>query len=148
MKKEVVFQGLKFLGFSVTAGIIQIGTFTLMNELMTVPYWPAYLTSLILSILYNFTLNRKFTFKSHNNIPFAMFLVLCYYAVFTPLSTLWGDALTEIGWNEYIVLGGTMIINFVTEFLYQKFVVFRVKKKEILIQKSTASNETVESIKE
>ena len=148
MKKEVVFQGLKFLGFSVTAGIIQIGTFTLMNELMTVPYWPAYLTSLILSILYNFTLNRKFTFKSHNNIPFAMFLVLCYYAVFTPLSTLWGDALTEIGWNEYIVLGGTMIINFVTEFLYQKFVVFRVKKKEVLIQKSTASNETVESIKE
>ncbi len=134
MKKEVVFQGLKFLGFSVTAGIIQIGTFTLMNELMTVPYWPAYLTSLILSILYNFTLNRKFTFKSHNNIPFAMFLVLCYYAVFTPLSTLWGDALTEIGWNEYIVLGGTMIINFVTEFLYQKFVVFRVKKKEVLIQ--------------
>ena len=77
-----------------------------------------------------------------------MFLVLCYYAVFTPLSTLWGDALTEIGWNEYIVLGGTMIINFVTEFLYQKFVVFRVKKKEVLIQKSTASNETVESIKE
>lgn len=148
MKKEVVFQGLKFLGFSVTAGIIQIGTFTLMNELMTVPYWPAYLTSLILSILYNFTLNRKFTFKSHNNIPFAMFLVLCYYAVFTPLSTLWGDALTEIGWNEYIVLGGTMIINFVTEFLYQKFVVFRVKKKEVLIQKSTASNETVETIKE
>lgn len=148
MKKEVVFQGLKFLGFSITAGIIQIGTFTLMNELMTVPYWPAYLTSLILSILYNFTLNRKFTFKSHNNIPFAMFLVLCYYAVFTPLSTLWGDALTEIGWNEYIVLGGTMIINFVTEFLYQKFVVFRVKKKEVLIQKSTASNETVETIKE
>ncbi len=148
MNKDVVFQGLKFLGFSITAGIIQIGTFTLMNELMTVPYWPAYLTSLILSILYNFTLNRKFTFKSHNNIPFAMFLVLCYYAVFTPLSTLWGDALTNIGWNEYIVLGGTMIINFVTEFLYQKFVVFRVKNKEILIQKSTASNETVESVNE
>ena len=130
INKQVIFQGLKFLGFSIGAGVIQIGSFTLMNELLTVPYWPAYLTSLILSILFNFTLNRKFTFKSHNNVPFAMFLVLCYYAVFTPLSTLWGDALTNIGWNEYIVLGGTMIINFVTEFLYQKFVVFRVKNKD------------------
>ena len=130
INKQVIFQGLKFLGFSIGAGVIQIGSFTIMNELLTVPYWPAYLTSLILSILFNFTLNRKFTFKSHNNVPFAMFLVLCYYAVFTPLSTLWGDALTNIGWNEYIVLGGTMIINFVTEFLYQKFVVFRVKNKD------------------
>ena len=130
-KKDFFKQALKFLLFSITAGVIQIVTFTLMNEFMGVTYWPAYLTSLVLSVLYNFTLNRKFTFKAHNNIPLAMFLVACYYAVFTPLSTLWGDALTNIGWNEYIVLGGTMVINFVTEFLFQKYVVYRKANKKV-----------------
>lgn len=122
-------QALKFLGFSVTAGLIQILSFTLMNELLTISYWPAYLTSLVLSILYNYILNRKFTFKSSNNVPFSMFLVFLYYLVFTPLSTLWGEALTkQAGWNEYLVLALTMVINFVTEFLYQRYVVFRKKK--------------------
>ena len=122
-------QALKFLGFSVTAGLIQILSFTLMNELLTISYWPAYLTSLVLSVLYNYILNRKFTFKSSNNVPFSMFLVFLYYLVFTPLSTLWGEALTKhAGWNEYLVLALTMVINFVTEFLYQRYVVFRKKK--------------------
>ncbi len=122
-------QALKFLGFSVTAGLIQILSFTLMNELLTISYWPAYLTSLVLSVLYNYILNRKFTFKSSNNVPFSMFLVFLYYLVFTPLSTLWGEALTkQAGWNEYLVLALTMVINFVTEFLYQRYVVFRKKK--------------------
>ncbi len=122
-------QVLKFLGFSVTAGLIQILSFTLMNELLTISYWPAYLTSLVLSVLYNYILNRKFTFKSSNNVPFSMFLVFLYYLVFTPLSTLWGEALTkQAGWNEYLVLALTMVINFVTEFLYQRYVVFRKKK--------------------
>lgn len=88
-------------------------------------YWPAYLIALLVSVLYNFTLNRRFTFKSAANIPIAMIKVLMYYAVFTPLSTWWGDALTAIGWNDYIVLAGTMIINFVTEFLYCRFFVYR-----------------------
>lgn len=122
-------QALKFLGFSVTAGLIQILSFTLMNELLTISYWPAYLTSLVLSVLYNYILNRKFTFKSSNNVPFSMFLVFLYYLVFTPLSTLWGEALTkQAGWNEYLVLALTMVINFVTEFLFQRYVVFRKKK--------------------
>lgn len=122
-------QALKFLGFSVTAGLIQILSFTLMNELLTISYWPAYLTSLVLSVLYNYIMNRKFTFKSSNNVPFSMFLVFLYYLVFTPLSTLWGEALTkQAGWNEYLVLALTMVINFVTEFLYQRYVVFRKKK--------------------
>lgn len=128
-------QALKFLVFSITAGIIQIGSFTLMNELLTIPYWPAYLTSLILSVLFNYVFNRKYTFKSSNNVPISMLLVFGYYAVFTPLSTLWGEALTQVGWNEYIVLAGTMVINFITEFLWQRFVVFRKKK-------TTLNNET------
>ena len=134
--KKNLFQMLKFLFFSIGAGIIQILSFTLMNELMTIPYWPAYLTSLVLSIIFNFTFNRHFTFKSSNNIPIAITKVVIYYAIFTPLSTLWGDALTNIGWNEYIVLGGTMIINFVTEFLYQRFFVFSPKynKKQPITQ--------------
>ncbi len=125
---EYLKQALKFLGFSVTAGIIQIASFTLMNELLTIPYWPAYLTSLVLSVLFNYTVNRKFTFKASNNIALSMSLVLIYYAIFTPLSTLWGEALTRIGWNEYLVLALTMVINFITEFLYQRYIVFKRKK--------------------
>jgi uncharacterized membrane protein len=79
----------------------------------------------VLSVVWNFTFNRRYTFKSSANIPKAMTLVFLYYVVFTPLSTWWGDALTNLGWNEYIVLGGTMVINFVTEFLFQCFIVFR-----------------------
>ncbi len=143
LDKAFFMQALKFLGFSITAGIIQILSFTLLNELCAFPYWPAYIISLLLSVIYNFTLNRKFTFKAHNNIPLAMFLVLCYYAVFTPLSTLWGDALTNIGWNEYIVLGGTMIINFVTEFLFQKYIVYRRANKKVSIDNEAENDKNV-----
>ena len=135
--KQSLLQMLKFLFFSIGAGIIQILSFTLMNELLAIPYWPAYLVSLLLSIIFNFTFNRHFTFKSSNNIPVAMMKVIIYYCVFTPLSTLWGDALTNIGWNEYIVLGGTMIINFVTEFLYQRFFVFAPKYNKTLPENIT-----------
>jgi len=123
--KENFMQFLKFTAFSISAGVIQIVSFTLFSELTQLPYWPKYLVALILSVVYNFTVNRRFTFKSANNIPFAMMQVLGYYAVFTPLSTWWGDALINIGWNEYVVLIGTMIINFITEFSFTRFVVFR-----------------------
>lgn len=123
--RQRAWQFMKFTLFSISAGAIQALSFTLLNELSGFPYWPSYLIALILSVVWNFTLNRRYTFKSAANIPKAMTLVLLYYAVFTPLSTWWGDALTDIGWNDYIVLGGTMVINFVTEFLYQGLVVFR-----------------------
>ena len=84
-----------------------------------------YLTALVLSVLWNFTLNREFTFKSANNIPLAMVKVAAFYCVFTPLSTWWGARLTDAGWNEYIVLFGTMAVNLTTEFLYDRFFVFR-----------------------
>lgn len=116
---------VKFVLFSASAGLIQIGSFTLMNELFHWPYWICYLTALVLSVLWNFTLNRKFTFQSAANVPVAMAKVAAYYAVFTPLSTLLGNWLVaSCGWNEYVVTILNMLINFVTEFLYQRFVVF------------------------
>ena len=124
-RKENILQMIKFTLFSISAGIIQIISFTVFNELFRFSYWASYLIALLLSILFNFTINRRFTFKSAANVPKAMLLVLAYYAVFTPLSTWWGDALEGAGINEYIVLGGTMIINFVTEYLFQRFVVYR-----------------------
>ena len=124
-KKQNIVQALKFLVFSASAGVIQIASFALLNELAKLPYWPCYLVALTLSVLYNFTVNRRFTFKSAANVPRAMFQIFVYYLIFTPLSTWWGDALTGAGWNNYLVLGGTMVINFVTEYLYQRFVVYR-----------------------
>lgn len=123
--KENIMQFLKFTLFSISAGIVQAVSFTILNELTAFTYWPSYLIALILSVLYNFTVNRKLTFKSANNIPIAMLKVTGYYLVFTPLSTWWGDYLTKTGWNDYFVLAGTMLINFITEFLFCRFVVYR-----------------------
>ena len=116
----------KFTLFSASAGIIEMGSFALLNELLDWPYWPSYLIALTLSVLWNFTLNRKFTFKSAANVPKAMFLVILYYLVFTPLTTVGGNYLAEnLHWNEYLVTAINMILNLVTEFLYQKHVVYR-----------------------
>ncbi len=128
--KETWFQSLKFLLFSLSAGIIQIASFTLLTECILTfdkgnDYGWSYFISLTLSVIWNFTFNRKFTFKSAKNVPVAMGLVFLYYCAFTPLSILWGNALTGIGWNEYLVLVITMVINFVTEFLWCRFVVYR-----------------------
>ena len=124
MKKELI-RTLKYTAFAASAGIIQILTFTLLNELAHLDYWISYLIALVLSVLWNFTLNRKYTFKSASNVPKAMLLVFLYYLVFTPASTLLEHYLTGLGWNEYLVTGINMVINFVTEFLFQRFVVFR-----------------------
>jgi len=124
-KKKEFWRVVKFTLFSASAGIIQMGSFALLNELLHLPYWLSYLIALVLSVLWNFTLNRKFTFKSAANVPVAMLKVACYYAVFTPLSTLLEHHLTDnLGWNEYLVTAINMILNFVTEFLYQRFFVF------------------------
>lgn len=135
-KKENWAQALKFLLFSISAGIVEVVVFTIL-ELTKLNYWVCYLTGLIASIVWNFTFNRKFTFKSANNVPIAMLKVALYYAVFTPLSTWGGSALEVIGWNEYLVLALSMIVNFVTEFFYSKYVTFRgsinsaVRKAEV-----------------
>ena len=125
MEKKSFWQLIKFTLFSISAGVIQIGSFTLFNELFRWRYWPAYLTSLILSILWNFTLNRRYTFQSATNVPIAMAKVFGFYLVFTPLSTWLGAVAEGSGVNEYIVLAVTMLSNFILEFLFCKFVVYR-----------------------
>ena len=135
--KHEALQALKFTLFSISAGIIQIGTYMLMYEAFHWAPWLSYLISLILSVLWNFTFNRAYTFRSDADIGRSMRLVALFYLVFTPLSTWWTAALTgenpftgaeasaEPLVNNYIVQAGTMLINFVTEFLWQKFVVYR-----------------------
>lgn len=125
-KKKETLRGIKFLLFSISAGIIEIASFTLMDELLEWVPWVSHLISLILSVLWNFTLNRKFTFNSANNVPIAMMKVAGFYLVFTPLSTWWTAVLTgnSVGWNEYLVVVLTMLINFVTEYIYDRLFVF------------------------
>lgn len=125
-KKELIRTG-KFVLFSISAGVIQVAAFTLMEELLHITHWVSYLTALVMSVLWNFTLNRKFTFHSASNVPVAMAKVAGFYLVFTPLSTWWTAVLTgeALGWNEYLVLALTMVVNFVTEYLYDRFFVFR-----------------------
>lgn len=123
--KQNVFQVIKFALFSASAGIIQFLTFTLLTELTELKYVYCYLPALVLSVLWNFTFNRRFTFKSAANVPVAMLKVALFYCVFTPLSTWAGHMLTEAGINDYIVEIGTMLVNLVTEYLYCRFVVYR-----------------------
>lgn len=125
MKKESIIQMIKFLLFSASAGIIQVASFTLLNEVLGWIYWPSYLISLILSIIWNFTFNRRYTFKSAVNVPIAMLKLFGFYAVFTPLSTYLGHLAELAGFNDYIILALTMISNFVLEFLFCKLVVYR-----------------------
>lgn len=124
-KRKETLRIVKFVFFSISAGLIEIVSFTLLNEIVKWPYWPCYLIALVLSVIWNFTLNRKFTFQSANNVPVAMLKVAAFYVVFTPVTTIGGDYLADtLGWNEYIVTGLNMACNFVTEYLYDRFVVF------------------------
>lgn len=125
-KKEFL-RTAKFTLFSISAGLIELVADALLTELVYMEEWAAYLIALILSVLWNFTLNRKFTFHSASNVPLAMAKVALFYLVFTPLSTWWTAVLTGegVGWNGYLVLGLTMLVNFVTEYLYDRYVVFR-----------------------
>lgn len=126
MNTKELRRSLKFLLFSLSAGILQIGCFTLLNELVQLDYWVSYLIALTASVLWNFTFNRRYTFKSDGNVGRAMLLVFAFYCVFTPLSTLLEHQLAGVmGWNEYLVTAINMVLNFITEFLYQRFVVYR-----------------------
>ena len=125
-KRAELLRSMKFLFFSISAGLIEIVSFALLNETLGWPYWPCYLIALILSVLWNFTLNRRYTFRSANNVPIAMAKVFLFYLIFTPASTHLGNWLAEtVGWNEYLVTGLNMAMNFVLEFLYDRFFVFR-----------------------
>ncbi len=123
--REELKRTLKFVLFSASAGIIEFGSFTLLESVTNWDYWVIHIISIVLSVLWNFTLNREFTFRSAGNVPAAMLKTAAFYAVFIPVTTVLGDWLTKTcGWNEFAVKALTMLLNFVTEYLYDRFVVF------------------------
>ena len=124
--RKEVFRAVKFVLVSASAGIIEIGVFTLLNELSGMKYWPCYLIALVASVVWCFTINRRYTFKSTKNVPRAMAMVFAFYLVFTPASTILGNYLAEtLHWNEYLVTGINMALNLSLEYLYDTFVVYR-----------------------
>lgn len=126
MDKKELIRTIKFTLFSISAGVIEIVLFTLLDRFTGWTYWPKYLIALIASVIWNFTLNREYTFKSANNVPIAMIKVAIFYAIFTPVSTIVGNYLAEnLGWNDILVTLLNMLFNFVLEYLYDKYVVFR-----------------------
>ena len=129
VKKDEWLRIFKFVVFSVSAGVIQIISFTILSLFVfkdseNLFGW-SHLIALLLSVIWNFTFNRKYTFKSANNVPIAMLKVAAFYAVFTPATVFGGQALANIGWNEFLIEGLIMLLNFVTEFLYCRFVVYK-----------------------
>ena len=126
MDKKEIIRTIKFVIVSASAGIIEIGVFTLMNEFTGLKYWPCYLTALVASVIWCFTINRRYTFQSTKNVPSAMAMVFAFYIVFTPASTLLGNYLAEtLHWNEYLVTALNMALNLSLEYLYDTFVVYR-----------------------
>ena len=143
MKNKELIRTIKFVLFSASAGLIEIGTFTLLTAVTGWAYWPRYLIALVLSVIWNFTLNRSFTFKSACNVPVAMLKVFMFYAVFTPATTILGNYLAENrGWNDFLVTALNMILNFVLEYLYDRFYVFnRTLDTNALAQKEALKEE-------
>ena len=157
-KKENALQAIKFACFSASAGIIQIVSFTLLNELLPTTdstnaiaqwffnseYGGSYLVALTLSVLWNFTFNRKFIFKSAANIPVAMLKIFAFYCVFTPVSTILGEMVAQrftANYVEYIILAVTMATNMVSEFLYCRFFVYK-NSMNTLDDKASKEKET------
>ena len=126
MEKKEIIRTIKFVIVSASAGVIELLVFTLMNELTGLKYWPCYLTALVASVVWCFTINRRYTFQSTKNVPRAMAMVFAFYLVFTPLSTILGNYLAEtLHWNEYLVTAINMALNLSLEYLYDTFVVYR-----------------------
>lgn len=143
-----LFEFLKFLGFSISAGVIQIVSFEIMFDLIGWKvWWACHLISLALSVVWNFTFNRKFTFKSASNVPLAMSFAFLFYVAFTPASVFGGQALKDIGWNGTLVEALMMVINFVLEFVWDKFVVFNDKFMSKIEKVLKIHNKTDKNIK-
>lgn len=125
MNKKELIRKVKFILFSISAGIIEIIFFAFLDNVTNWDYWLCYLIALIISVVWNFTLNRELTFRSTNNIPIAMMKVGLFYLIFTPASTIIGNYLTNNGWNEYLVTGINMLCNFILEYIYDEYYVFK-----------------------
>ncbi len=132
MTKNSLWQAVKYTLFSISAGGIQFASFALLSEALFNNredlFWLFHVIALALSVLWNFTLNRKYTFQSAANVPIAMLKVAGFYLVFTPLSAWLGQLVTNAGVPGLLVEFLTMLLNFVLEFLFFKYVVFQDKK--------------------
>lgn len=124
-RKKEFWRAVKFTLISISAGLIDMGSFTVMSELLLWPFFISQTISILLSVTWNFTFNRRYTFQSAANVPIAMAKVLAFYAVFAPTTIIGGQHLVDAGWNELLVKVITMLLNFVLEFLYQRFFVFK-----------------------
>lgn len=146
-KKATLFQAIKYFCCAASAGAIQLISFTILQLVIKDPTKMWFMTetdvgtfvpttiALALSIIWNFTLNRKFTFKDAGNVPKAMALAFLFYVPFYPFQT-WYVATVKPALGAYmnidlagvIAEGTVMLINGILEFCWQKFVVFRKKK--------------------
>lgn len=151
-KSKEFFRIIKFTLISISAGLIQVGSYALLRLLISQfaegswqDYVFAYTPSLLLSVIWNFTINRKYTFKSASNVKIAMLLVLAFYAVFAPVSIILGGIAVDNGAHPDLVFVITMLLNFVLEFLYTRYVVYKdscdtLEQKE----KDTADTESID----
>ena len=138
-------EAFKFTLISISAGLIQLLSFALLTWAIPIfggEYGINYVISLLLSIVWNFTINRKVTFKPTKPIALAMLLILGFYAVFTPVTAVIGSYFVKRGAFELLVLGITMVSNLVLEFVYIKYVVYPEKKKMLIFVGASASGKT------
>lgn len=148
-KRKGVVQFIKYALCAASAGIIQIVLFSILQtvlpkdmgnihfivEDMQLGTFIATTVALCASILWNFTFNRKFTFKDAGNVPLAMFLAFLFYVPFYPFQTWYVHTIKTLLSHHINVDGAgiiaeasVMAINFALEFIWQKFVVFRKPK--------------------
>ena len=126
MRKKAVWQAVKFTLFSISAGIIQVVSFALLHDVLGLEsYWMSHVPSLVLSVIWNFTFNRRYTFRSDAPLVRSMLLVALFYVVFTPASAWWGTLLERAGVHAWLIEAINLLANFVLEFLYQRFIVYR-----------------------
>lgn len=127
MKKKETLRVIKFVLFSASAGIIETVAMVLCEEVIKIPgHYVCYTIALVLSVLWNFTFNRKFTFQSAENVPKAMALVFLFYIPFAPFTIWLQHILSDVnGWNEYVVLAINMALNLSLEYLWDSKVVYR-----------------------
>ena len=165
-KRKTLVQAIKYACCTASAGVIEIVSYTVLYEVLPIDKavmidfithvelrnFVSTLIALTLSILWNFTINRKFTFKSAGNVGRAMFLAFLFYVPFFPFK-LWFNGympsylaagaasaagVTVVEYLEkhviinYAVEVCTMLINGVLEFCWQKFVIYRKEEGSAL----------------
>lgn len=90
-------------------------------------YGLSYFIAVSLSVIWNFTFNRKYTFKSASNVPKAMLLFVLYYAFSIPFNC-WAivqlNKLVVFPLSDKVILICIMLANGLPAFFYQRYVVF------------------------